>query len=212
NEMALVYDIERDVRYRQGMEKGIEKVIADAIKTLTEAGILVQVDHIMGIPDDTMQYQEDAVEFYNQFRPLVVATFWLQYYPKTAIIDIAVERGILSESDIERINEGLVFGYKKGTLRDPEPYFGISFLLNYIPFMPRWLVKFILKLRLYKFIKTSNFFLSVIIPHLIRMFFDKRNIYERNMLFRYLNKEVPRLYNIFIHRLHPLMCTKVKDR
>ncbi|QWR77120.1 B12-binding domain-containing radical SAM protein [Candidatus Magnetomonas plexicatena] len=187
--------------------KSNNNVIAGAVKTLTEAGILVQLDHILGIPGDTLQFQEEAVEFYNQFRPLVIATFWLQYYPKTAIVDIAKEQGILTNSDIEKMNEGLVFGYKKGTLKDPEPYFGISFLLNYIPFMPRWMVKFVLRLKLYKRVKISNFFISVIIPHLIRMFFDGRNIYERNMLFRYLNKEFPKLYP-FIHPLHKLLRPK----
>jgi len=40
----------------------------------------------------------------------MILTFWLTYYPRTAIIKKAQELGILSEKDIEQIEQGYV-GY-----------------------------------------------------------------------------------------------------
>src|SRR5437773_3381932 len=59
-----------------------------------------QVDHMLGIPGETDADQRLALEFYNEYRPDIVSVFWLKYYPKLPIIDLAMEKGILKAEDL----------------------------------------------------------------------------------------------------------------
>ena len=81
---------------------------------LHAAKINVYVDHILGAPTQTQEDLEESLALYREIKPDMVFTFWLTYYPKTSIIQKARELGILSESDINKIEEGFI-GYTHGT-------------------------------------------------------------------------------------------------
>ncbi len=166
--------------------------IAKVIKILRDAGIIVQVDHMLGIPGDTLQIQEESVLFYNKHRPNRIGVFWLTYYPKTPIIEFAKQQGMLSENDIHNINEGIRLtsenSYTGGSMKNPKPFYAIAFLLNYIPFCPKSLVRFMMSTKLYKIFSIKSFFLSTVLPRVAQSIFCRKDIRGRNNIFRFINK------------------------
>ncbi len=165
---------------------------AEAIKMLRGAGIVVQADHMLGIPGDTLEIEEESALFYNRSRPHVISVFWLTYYPKTAIVDIARERGALSASDIENINNGRALTDRSfhtgGSMTDPRPYFGIRFLLHYIPLLPGWLVRFLIRRKLYRHFAIENYFFSTALPRFLLAIAHRKNFVDRKYITQYLNK------------------------
>lgn len=166
--------------------------IAEAVKMLRKTGIAIQLDHMLGIPGDTLEFEEKSALFYNEYRPHIISVFWLTYYPKTAIIGTAKRMGILTDNDISLINEGkkitestFHFG---GSMKNPKAYLGISFLLHYIPLLPKFLVRFIVKKRLYKMFSTNNYFVSTVLPRTLLSIINRNNFRDRGCIVRFVNK------------------------
>ncbi|GAB4438902.1 MAG: radical SAM protein [bacterium] len=82
------------------------KKIKEALLLIKEAKMMVQVDQMLGIPGDSLEIQEESLLFYKELKPNLVSVFWLTYYPGTEIVTIAKERGILTDEDVQRIEEG----------------------------------------------------------------------------------------------------------
>src|SRR5208283_5484949 len=74
--------------------------IAEAIETIRSRGIILQCDHIFGIPGETNNDMVEALSFYNKNRPSLVSVYWLTYYPKAYITKYARESQIISDEDI----------------------------------------------------------------------------------------------------------------
>lgn len=166
---------------------------AEVIKILRDAGIMVQVDHMLGIPTDTLEIQEKSILFYNEYRPDLVSIFWLTYYPKTPIVDIAKQKGLLSENDVVDIDEGNglteTTSYSGGSMKDPRLYYGIAFLLNYLPLLPKWLVSFLVRRHLYGIFSTKNFFVSTAFPRAISAcILNRKDFRGRANIIRFVSK------------------------
>lgn len=69
-------------------------------------GLDFSFDHIFSLPCDSEQDLIDSVTFYNETRPRIINYIGLVYLPKTRIVDDAVAKGLLSEADVKRINQG----------------------------------------------------------------------------------------------------------
>ncbi len=172
--------------------------IAQAIKYLQGAGILVQIDHMLGIPGDTPKKQEENVLFYNKWRPNLISVYWLTYYPKTAILDISYKQGILSDEDISKIEEGefikdgsLLTG---GSLKNPKQYYCVYLLLNYLPLLPKWFVNLLIKSRIYSLFQIKNFYIAIVIPRVIISLTNKRYYHGR----QYIKSFFYNLFNRFM--------------
>lgn len=169
-----------------------EKKVEEAIRLIKDAGMMVQVDHMLGIPDDTIEEQEKAVMFYNKVRPNVVSVFWLTYYPGTKIIEIAKRKGLLTEEEIDKIYDGkkVTEGdmHMGGSLKNPEQFLAIAFLLNYLPILPQWFVSLLLSKGLYKFFKIKSYFLSTVVVRVILSIFDKRYFTGRGHILRFIKR------------------------
>lgn len=172
--------------------------IAQVIKDLKDIGIMVQADHMLGIPGDTLKLQEESILFYNNSRPDLISVFWLTYYPKTSIVEDAKQEGILTESDVDMIEEGKKLTERSyltgGSLKNPDPYYGISLLLNYLPVFPKWLVSFLIHTRLYRMLNFDNYLISTVLPRVVRSFLDPRDFRGRTHIIRFVDK-------IFFQRL-----------
>ncbi|MFC1711403.1 B12-binding domain-containing radical SAM protein [Patescibacteria group bacterium] len=168
-----------------------KRKIIHTIKVLKQAGIMVQVDHILGIPGDGLKNQEQAVLFYNKYRPDLVSVFWLTYYPKTPIVETAFKVGILTKKDINKINNGerITKGtfHDGGSMKDPKLFYSIQLLLNYLAFLPKFLINFLIQTKLYKVLKIRNFFLSTALPRAVQSIIDKRYFWGRNILISFFN-------------------------
>lgn len=89
--------------------------VADAIQLCKKYKIQIAVDHIFGLPTETEEETKKAVRFYRGLSPDMVYSYWLVYYPKASIIDIALRAGLLTENDVKMINSGEDSYYHKGT-------------------------------------------------------------------------------------------------
>lgn len=170
-----------------------KRKITHGITLLKKAGIMVQVDHMLGIPGDTVKNQEEAVLYYNQNRPDLISVFWLTYYPGAAILKTALQKGIISKEDIQKIEKGIRpegrSVHDGGSLKDPEPFYSLQFLMNYLPFLPKNLVNFLITKRRYRFLSIRNYFFSTALPRVFLSIFDKRYFIGRTYLiltFRFL--------------------------
>jgi len=168
------------------LRKSSNAKIVDAIRELKRVGIMVSVDHMLGVPGDTLSMQEESVLFYNKTRPNHISVQWLTYYPKTAIIDIVRKQGLLSDEDIKNIEDGLYISRKEvcsgGSMLDPKPFFGIALLLNYLPILPRPLINFLLRSRLHRILRINNYYFSVALPRVIQSIFNKKDLMGRSKI------------------------------
>ncbi|MBU5635193.1 cobalamin-dependent protein [Geomonas sp. Red69] len=166
--------------------------IAEAIEHLKRNRIMVQVDHMLGIPGDTVAIQEDNARFYNRYRPDLISIFWLTYYPRTTIVELARKKGAITEKEIESIEEGVRLTTESyltgGSLKDPAPYYSVAFLLNWMPLLPRWSVTLLLNSRLYRLFKVRSYYLSTALPRVIGSLLNKRDFRGRSHLIRFVQK------------------------
>lgn len=126
------------------------------ITDLKAAGISVFLDHIVGIPGDTMEIMHSAAKFYNELKPDRLLSYWLTYFPGTQIIETALEMGVITPEDKENIEAGLggaLYG-SKGVVR-PDSLKKYIILYSMVPLLPRGLVNFIVDKKLYKYIPSS---------------------------------------------------------
>lgn len=148
--------------------------IAKVIRSLNERNIEVYLDHILGAPHDTVQNQEDAVLFYSNFRLQIIHAFWLNYYPRTGIADVALASGDLSQSEYDEVWTGKSLGASRMIHLKADDsarlarFIPCFVMLKFIPVLPRGLVRFLVKTRLYRLLRTKNFVLTVLLPNYIK--------------------------------------------
>jgi hypothetical protein len=153
---------------------------------------MIQADHMLGIPGDSIELQERSLLFYNENRPDLVSVFWLTYYPKTALIDRALAEGILTDADVERIEAGWRLTDTSylvgGSMQKPGPYYSVSLLLNYLPLLPRFMVRFLVRTRLYRVFRIRNYFISTALPRVIGSLFNRRDFRGRHYIARFMSR------------------------
>ena len=196
--------------------------ISIAINSFNSARIKVFADHILGIPEDTIGNQEKALLFYNDIRPFRIHAFWLTYYPGTKIATRALGSGLLSKQRYQEIISGknckadlLVTSSKvKGNLKQ---YLPVAFLLKYIPILPKWLVTFFVKTKLYRLFHIRCYGLSTLLPDYIGTvggwrFFFRLCIMDINKRLKnaFKNSNNPSKGIIFIEATYGSNCVKNK--
>jgi len=102
--------IRREIFRREGSNE----LILKAISNIKDAGIKISVDNIFGAPSETEDDLKVSFELYRKAKTDRILTFWLTYYPKTSIISFAKNYSILSNKDIENIEEGYI-GFTHGS-------------------------------------------------------------------------------------------------
>ncbi|MDF2841836.1 MAG: Radical domain protein [Herbinix sp.] len=84
-----------------------KETVVNAIKLFEHSKIRLVVDVIFGLPLLKEEDYIELIETFNENRPAKIQTFWLRYYPKIDIIDIAKDNEWLTNEDIEEINQGI---------------------------------------------------------------------------------------------------------
>ncbi len=96
---------------------GSNERLLEAIHDIQEAGIKISLDNIFGAPSESEDDLNHSLDFYDKAKADRVQTFWLTYYPKTRIIEHARSHGLLSDKDVEKIEEGHIgFTHDKGSI------------------------------------------------------------------------------------------------
>lgn len=97
------------------------------------------VDHLLNIPYDSDKAILEAIRLYNRIRPDIINCYNLLYFPKSKIIDVAIEAGLLKTEDIDQINKGESVVYQTGQLYSGKRdfYRRYALLLSSIPLLPK---------------------------------------------------------------------------
>ncbi|HOO55273.1 MAG TPA: radical SAM protein [bacterium] len=126
-----------------------------AIDTLKSRGIKVAAENITNFPTETEENLLEMARFYNETRPSALKVFWLRYYPGTEIVDIAVEKGVLTREDVERVNQGEDLGSVTIGVGTPvlQRKFYPMFALTQV--LPGGMVELMLDRKLYRYFPAS---------------------------------------------------------
>jgi len=141
------------------------------------------VDHIFNIPKEGLKEQKQALGFYNQIRPSMINSYWLQYFPRTAIIKTAVDVGIIKPKMVRQIEEGLtstslVIGLgSKDTFSPERIYANFQFLFMLLPVLPKSFTKWVIKHKIYLLPFKPPMLLNVGLKFLINLLNKRGSIY-----------------------------------
>ncbi len=152
--------------------------IKRSIQLFQNTGIFLKVDLILGLPNQKEEELIEAAKFFNEYRPDVLMMLWLRYYPKTKIVTIAREQGVLTSQDIEEIETSKVYYIPvlKGNTFNPQ----LGKLGNFVflsPFLPRGVLKWLIRKKTYNYFPSSarKFYIVVyVLIHGFKKFFSMK--------------------------------------
>jgi hypothetical protein len=75
-------------------------------------------------------------------------------------------------------------------MRQPRPFYSVSFLMNWLPLLPKFLVNWLVKTRLYRLLPINNFFLGTALPRVIASLLNRRDFRGRSHIMRFIGKVV----------------------
>lgn len=133
--------------------------IMKCFNALDKYKVNYSVDHIFGLPGETEEDLVAATKVYAKLKSCSrVTVFWLTYFPKTDMVDIALKAGLIGEKDIESIENGNEPTYQteEGSVRDEklkDTFKNYQLLFRVIPILPEFVVNFILGHKLQRYFK-----------------------------------------------------------
>lgn len=166
--------------------------ISQAAKNCHQAGLKFSIDHIFNIPTEGISEYKEAVSFYHSLRPTIINAYWLQYFPKTAIIDIAIKYGFIKRSMVDKINRGLTntslsIGIGGKDSFDPDlTYRNIQFYFMIMPLLPNWLNKVIIKKEWYSLPLKPPLIINIFFKFIIILIHNRAIVYfeiMKNIIF-----------------------------
>ena len=148
-----------------------------------QAGLRFSIDHIFNIPGEALSQQEEALRFYNELRPSIINSYWLQYFPRTEIIKTALKYKIIKKnmvSDIEngRTSSSMVVGFGGHDTFNPDLiYTNFQFLFMLLPILPSSLVNRIIAKKYYLLPFKPPIVLNISIKFLLNIFQKRGYVY-----------------------------------
>ena len=107
-----------------------------AVTELRRHDIWTVVDHILGIPGETEQDQDDALLFYSEIKPDVIKAFFLTYLPGTDMNAVGIESGDWTLEKLKAAERGHIDSWLfKGVGDMPEwrSYYQLYTLFTVVP-------------------------------------------------------------------------------
>ncbi|MBF0131592.1 MAG: B12-binding domain-containing radical SAM protein [Magnetococcales bacterium] len=80
--------------------------IRELVVAARELGMFVCVDHIANLPGEVRAHLDEAVALYQEIRPNWINLGFLQYYPESDIIEIAISRRFMTREEVLPIFRG----------------------------------------------------------------------------------------------------------
>ncbi len=125
--------------------------VKNAITLLRRRGIMAICENMLGLPTQDEQDVVNMLSFYNETRPNRLSVYFLRYYPRTKIIDIALEHNMLTPEDVEQINIGMqARSFIQGGTLNEKGFARIQSFLVFLLVLPKRLNRFLIKIKLYK--------------------------------------------------------------
>lgn len=184
-----VQSVNQRVRKEIFNRRDSNEQIIKAIKLCREHAIRVVADNIIGYPEATENSFMETADFYSKHRANRICVFWLVYYPQTDIVDIAKQKGVLNDSDIEKLAaepcETANTLHNKTHSKNMQRY---CLFLELYHVLPPFLFRWMLKHRIFRYLPSMN-------PAAISYFYtifsrDRLDIPRRRYFMRYL-KYIP---------------------
>ena len=123
--------------------------IIRAISACNKHKINFFVDHMFGF-GETEEELKYAVLLYNEYRPIRITCYWLQYFPSTSVI----QKTGASEEQVKEAEEGKTNTYiTGGSVKDKNTIRMIKnfqFIMKSLRLYPKWMVRFFIKSKIYK--------------------------------------------------------------
>ena len=125
--------------------------VKNAILLLRRANILAICENMLGLPTQTEDDLVSMLSFYNETRPNRLSLYFLRYFPRTKIIDIALEHKMLTPRDVEEINEGITArSFIQGGTITVKKFARIQTYLVLLLALPRWLNRALIRAKIYR--------------------------------------------------------------
>lgn len=96
---TIDYNLRKQILNRVESNDDIKR----AIVLLNRERISIHANIILGIPGQDKDEWLNIANFFNQYKVTLVLVHWLVYYPRTEIINKAIEYGILNEDKIKKL-------------------------------------------------------------------------------------------------------------
>lgn len=113
-----------DDEYKQRFLNRRETIydVEKAIKVMNQYKVRPKFDHMFGLPLEPIEAQEKAKQFYSEYPPYRVQTYWVNLYPGTEMLSQCHKDGLITDKEIDRIEEGHNFDTftRSNRLLDPE--------------------------------------------------------------------------------------------
>ncbi len=145
-----IQSLER-AQYKSQVLKRAEKE-RDIIKTFDafrKANLQLDADHILGLPDESDEALDYALEFYRKHTPSRLATFFLTYFPAVEITEKAHASGEITDEEMENIKAGNLLWYHQVHATTPagreklKRHAGFMIAFQILPAIPRPLRRFV---------------------------------------------------------------------
>ncbi|MFH1460433.1 MAG: radical SAM protein [Candidatus Omnitrophota bacterium] len=139
--------------------------IENALKLLKKNKIFCITDNIIGLPEEEIKDLENLVDFYNKLRPEKIYIFELRMFPNTQMHELYHDY----QDSFKENNDGL----SPFTLSSSQNKMAkkIIVLILAIQFLPKKVINFLLKNKLYKFFPAINLYnLLEITPFFLNLF------------------------------------------
>ncbi len=126
-----------------------ERDLIRALDACKKVGLQLDADHIFGLPRESEDAQQHALEFYKQHTPGRIACFWLTYFPGIEITERAHAEGELSDEQLIDIKRGNLLWYHQVQAFTPEGRKRLEANRNYmvafhmLPVLPSALRKYV---------------------------------------------------------------------
>jgi len=100
-----------DDEFKNGTLRRYEKSnhIEKALSVMLKAGLKVKADHMLALPGEPLEAQENARKLYAENCPTRIQSFWTCFLPGTEMLKDAVKDGTVSKEQEERLNNGIDF-------------------------------------------------------------------------------------------------------
>ncbi len=160
---------------------GSNEQLKRAVGLLIKSKIWLITDNILGLPGQENSELMELLKFYNENRVDQINIYWLRYFPKTEIVDIAKRGGFLNDGQIENLEECVSskrFTSGGDTFNKNESKIGSLILLTQV--LPKGVVDFLVRRKLYKLSPPINLYTtSIFISIFKNIIKNKRKIYVK---------------------------------
>jgi len=135
--------------------------VVRAMRLLQRTDIPFTVDHIFGIPDETLKIHERSILEYIKHRPSRIHFCYMTIYPASSINKILLDKGMIDKTQIELCEEGIVDNVNmNGSVKIDQDLKRLEIIGHLAGIFPVRLIKVIIKHRLYRLFPSKLALLS----------------------------------------------------